>query len=89
MGIVAILEDLGHTVVPATSGSDTLGKLRSRSDIALGFSRSRDAQDDGLQLVDGIRQEWQHLPILLATSNVAGSDHRPASARKALHPRTT
>jgi len=61
-----LLEDLGHTVLEATSGDEALAKLREEkvdlviSDVAMPFMT-------GTVLASAIEAEWPGLPIILAS----------------------
>ena len=63
---VAMLEDLGHRVFPATSAKDALAILR-RETVDLVVTDYAMPQATGLQLAEGIRANHPDLPVLLAT----------------------
>jgi PAS domain S-box-containing protein len=63
---VAMLEDLGHRVFPATSAKDALATLR-REAIDLVITDYAMPQTTGLQLAEAIRTHHANLPVLLAT----------------------
>jgi PAS domain S-box-containing protein len=75
--MVAMLEDLGHTVVAAPSGRDALAVLRGKNVIDLVVTDFAMPQMTGLKLIDEIKREWPNLPVVLATGYAelpAGSD---------------
>ena len=63
----AMLEDLGHIGVGASSGKEALDILRGDSSIDLVITDQAMPQMTGLQLADAIRKEWPDLPVILAT----------------------
>jgi CheY-like chemotaxis protein len=67
MNTAAMLEDLGHEIVEATSGEQALRALRRprRSDLVITDQLMPGMT--GTQLVEAIKAEWPHLPIILAT----------------------
>jgi PAS domain S-box-containing protein len=67
MNTVAMLEDLGHTVVEASNGSEALDVLRSRSDIDLIVTDFAMPRMTGRDLAAAVAQERPGLPVILAT----------------------
>lgn len=65
-GTAATLEDLGHTVVEATSGDAALRILREDTSIDLVVT---DHAMPGMELADHIRAHWPRMPILLASGH--------------------
>jgi len=63
---VAMLEDLGHRVFPATSAKDALAMLR-RESVDLVITDYAMPQMTGLQLAEAIKVDRPALPIILAT----------------------
>jgi PAS domain S-box-containing protein len=63
---VAMLEDLGHRVFPATSAKDALATLR-RESVDLVITDYAMPQMTGLQLAEAIKVDRPALPIILAT----------------------
>ncbi len=61
---VAMLEDLGHTVLPASSAQEALQILRRQ---AVDLVVTGHAADDRHALADEIRNEWPGVQIILAT----------------------
>ena len=69
MGTVAMLDDLGHQVIEATSGQMALEMLRE-SAVDLVITDQAMPGMTGLQLIASIRQDHPGLPVLLATGYV-------------------
>jgi len=63
---VAMLEDLGHTVLPASSAQEALQILR-RQAVDLVVTDQVMPQMTGVQLADEIRKEWPAVHVILAT----------------------
>jgi len=63
----AMLDDLGHTVFEAPSGQQALDVLRKARSIDLVITDQAMPGMTGLQLVEAIKAEWPHLPVILAT----------------------
>jgi CheY-like chemotaxis protein len=66
---VAMLEDLGHTVLDADSGQRALKVLAEERSIDVVITDQSMPGMTGLQLAHGIRERWPDLPILLATGH--------------------
>ena len=66
MNTAAMLEDLGHTVIEASSGKQALGILH-RTHVDLVVTDQAMPHMTGTQLAEAIRTEWPAVPILLAT----------------------
>jgi PAS domain S-box-containing protein len=64
---IGMLEDLGHTVIPASSGKEALKILRHEVSIDLVITDQVMPQMTGLQLAEAIKEEWPDLPILIAS----------------------
>jgi CheY-like chemotaxis protein len=64
---VAMLEDLGHTVVAASSGKEALHLIRQQGAVDLVITDYAMPHMTGLQLAEGIEKEWPGLPVILAT----------------------
>jgi CheY-like chemotaxis protein len=68
MNTAAMLEDLGHEVIEATSGEQALRVLRRGKRIDLLITDQVMPGMTGTQLIAAIRAEWPHLPVVLATA---------------------
>jgi len=76
---IAMLEDLGHTVLEARSGAEALDILEKKpADLVI--TDQAMPQMSGLQLIAAIQERWPHLPVILAT----GYAELPAGAVKDL-----
>jgi CheY-like chemotaxis protein len=67
LSTASLLEDLGHTVIKASSGADALGVLRDGQAIDLMITDYAMPGMTGLQLAAEARRLRPDLPILLAT----------------------
>lgn len=76
MNTVMMLEDMGHTVCEASSGTKALAFLAERK-IDLIVTDQAMPQMTGSQLADVVRERWPHIPIILAT----GYSELPPEAR--------
>jgi signal transduction histidine kinase len=77
LSTASLLEDLGHTVIKASSGADALVVLRDGRAIDLMITDYAMPGMTGLQLAEEARRLRPELPILLAT----GYADLPASAK--------
>jgi C4-dicarboxylate-specific signal transduction histidine kinase/ActR/RegA family two-component response regulator len=66
---VAMLEDLGHTALDASSGERALKILAEERSIDVVITDQSMPGMTGLQLAHGIRERWPDLPIVLATGH--------------------
>jgi CheY-like chemotaxis protein len=64
---VAMLQDLGHTAIGASSGNAALEILRQENAFDLVITDQIMPHMTGLQLADAIKAEWPKLPVILAT----------------------
>jgi len=64
---VAMLDDLGHTGIAASSGKEALEILRQQDSVDLVITDYAMPQMTGLQLTDAIKGEWPELPVIIAT----------------------
>ncbi|MBN9602786.1 MAG: PAS domain S-box protein [Afipia felis] len=64
---IAMLEDLGHIGVAASSAQEALDILRNHDGIDLVITDQAMPHTTGLQLVQAIRAQWPALPVILAT----------------------
>lgn len=67
MNTVAMLEEMGHTVLEATSGHQALEILRQHATLDLLITDEAMPQMTGLQLAKTVQAERPGLPIILAT----------------------
>jgi CheY-like chemotaxis protein len=65
----AMLEDLGHTVVEASSGKAALQVLRENTSVDLVVTDHAMPGMTGLELAEQIRAGWPALPILVASGH--------------------
>ena len=78
-GTVAMLEDLGHTCLEASSGLMALAMLRDGSSVDMVITDQAMPEMTGVELARQLRASWPDLPIVLATgyaelTTVPGSD---------------
>ncbi len=59
---VAMLEDLGHTALPASSANEALEILRREPAVDLVITDHAMPQMTGAQLADAVHKEWPELP---------------------------
>ena len=64
---IEMLDDLGHTGLPASSGKEALDILRRLDNVDLVITDQAMPQMTGLQLAEAIKKEWPDLPVILAT----------------------
>jgi CheY-like chemotaxis protein len=69
-GTVAMLEDAGHVVTAAASGSEALGILGSPASFDVVLSDHAMPNMSGVELARRIRQRWPGMPIVLASGYV-------------------
>ena len=67
MGTSAMLEDLGHSVMEASSGTQALKILDTDSDVDLVITDQAMPGMTGTELIKKIREQRPELPIILAT----------------------
>jgi PAS domain S-box-containing protein len=63
----AMLEDFGHKVIDATSGTAALEVIRKNPHVDLVITDQAMPQMTGMQLAAAIKVEWPDLPILLVS----------------------
>nr|WP_246408186.1 hybrid sensor histidine kinase/response regulator [Microvirga lupini] len=68
-GTAAMLEDLDHRVVQASSGEEALRILRENASIDLVVTDHAMPGMTGLELAERIRDEWPGMPMLLASGH--------------------
>jgi PAS domain S-box-containing protein len=81
LNTVAILEDLGHQILEATSGAQALDILRREKAIDLVITDQVMPHMTGVELARAIKAEWPDLPILLATGYAELTDADPGLPR--------
>jgi PAS domain S-box-containing protein len=64
---VAMLDDLGHTGIAASSGKEALEILGHQDSVDLVITDYAMPYMTGLQLADAIKREWPELPVIIAT----------------------
>jgi PAS domain S-box-containing protein len=64
---IAMLEDLGHTGIAASSGKEALETLRRQGPVDVVITDYAMPQMTGLKLADAINKEWPELPVIIAT----------------------
>jgi PAS domain S-box-containing protein len=64
---MAMLDDLGHEGIAASSGKEALDILRQHGSIDLVITDHAMPHMTGLQLVNAISKEWPELPAIIAT----------------------
>jgi PAS domain S-box-containing protein len=63
---VAMLEDLGHTALAASSGAEALDFL-ARNSVDLVITDQAMPNMKGVELANSVRQRWPQIPIIVAT----------------------
>jgi PAS domain S-box-containing protein len=64
---VAMLDDLGHTGIAASSGKEALEILGHQDSVDLVITDYAMPHMTGLQLAEAIKREWPELPVIIAT----------------------
>lgn len=67
LNTAALLEELGHTVLEASSAREALAILHHEKHVDLVITDQVMPHTTGTQLAERIRAEWPNLPIVLAT----------------------
>jgi PAS domain S-box-containing protein len=67
MNTTALLEDLGHRVIEASSGREALAALEGGEAIDLLITDHAMPQMTGAQLIAEVGERWPALPVILAT----------------------
>ena len=76
---VAMLEDLGHEVVTATSASEALELLSSGTVVDCVITDHAMPGMTGLELATQLRSRWPSLPVVLSTGYADALDQGPQS----------
>jgi PAS domain S-box-containing protein len=66
-GTVAMLEDLGHTVLAATSAQQALDLIAKNAEVALVITDQAMPRMTGAELVKKLQSEHSRIPVILAT----------------------
>jgi len=80
-GTAAMLEDMGHRVVEASSGAHALDALRAGAKVDVVITDYAMPEMTGAQLAREIRHNWPHLPIIMATGYAELPDEEAMSYR--------
>ena len=64
---IAMLDELGHTGIAASSGKEALDILRQRGSVDLVITDYAMPKMNGVQLAEAMKKEWPELPIIVAT----------------------
>ena len=83
---VALLDDMGFSVVEAHSGMDALDALEERAPIDLVLTDHAMPGMTGLQLAGRIGQLWPELPVILATGYAQLEGDVPTNVRRLAKP---
>ena len=67
MNTAAMLEELGHTVIEASSGADALETFRQKADIELVVTDHAMPKMTGSQLAEIVRRERPDVPVIMVT----------------------
>jgi PAS domain S-box-containing protein len=78
-GTCSMLEDLGHTVLPTTSGAQALELARREANVALVVSDEMMPGMTGSELIERLHRERPGMPAILATGFAEVTDSLGAS----------
>lgn len=82
MNTTALLEDLGHTVIEASSARQALEMLSSEDGIQVLVTDHAMPHMTGAQLIAEVVDRWPGLPIILATGYAETPEGLPATVRR-------
>jgi len=82
----AMLEELGHTVLTATSGSGALDRLRDRPEVQLVLTDHAMPAMSGAELIEAIRRGHPSLAVVLASGYAELATALPPSVVKIAKP---
>ncbi|WP_439602818.1 ATP-binding protein [Devosia sp.] len=85
LNTVAMLEELGHTVMEAHSGAAALAVL-GQQPVDLLITDQGMPQMTGAELAEAVRAAWPELPIIVATGYAELSDRRAAALPRLAKP---
>jgi CheY-like chemotaxis protein len=86
MGTVAMLEDLGHAPIEASSGRQALKILETTDGIDLVVTDQAMPGMTGTELIAAIRKQRPHLPVILATGWAELPENQPHAFLKLSKP---
>jgi CheY-like chemotaxis protein len=86
--IVALLDDLGHRVIPVSTALDAVDAFTRNPTIELLISDQLMPEMTGLQLIDALRAVRPSLPAILATGFAELQDDLDASVLRLAKPYT-
>lgn len=78
-GTAAMLDDLGHSVIEASSGARALDALRAGAKVDMVITDYAMPEMTGAQLSREIRQMWPALPVIMATGYAELPDEEAAN----------
>jgi PAS domain S-box-containing protein len=64
---IAMLQDMGHSALPASSGAQALDMLRRDDTVDIVLTDQVMPQMSGLQLAEAVKKEWPNLPVIIAS----------------------
>jgi len=67
MSTAAMIEDLGHAALEASSGEAALALLRGGAEVDMVITDQAMPAMTGVELAVAIAREWPHIPVLVAT----------------------
>ena len=86
MGTVAMLEELGHSVLPAASVDEALAALAREPGVALVITDHVMPERTGAELIEQLRTERPDLPVILASGYAELPATSVTIARKLMKP---
>jgi PAS domain S-box-containing protein len=86
MGTVAMLEELGHSVLPAASVDEALAALAREPGVALVITDHVMPERTGAELIEQLRTERPDLPVILASGYAELPATSVTIARKLIKP---
>jgi PAS domain S-box-containing protein len=85
---VAMLDDLGHVGIAASSGKQALAILDERRAVDLVITDYAMPQMTGLELANAIKKQWPDLPVVIATGFAEMTEESDGSLLKLAKPFT-
>jgi PAS domain S-box-containing protein len=83
---IGMLEDLGHTGIPASSASAALEILRKRDDVDIVLTDYAMPGMHGAELAEAIESQWPGLPVVIATGYAEMGSAAGTTLRKLAKP---